>query len=164
MSTTKQTAFDPKKIEEQRFEFVLYINNHIICQRYFGIRNFNENSIKSYELKELMDEICGINNGQSGTMGIIPNYLKLKSQDFIWNMYNPYSTNIDFPIKNNFEKNDEFQFEIKVDKKTVAKTSFSGSYFPPKIKYAVDIKEIIPSIMSEIREYLSRENYNKVVA
>ena len=164
MATTKTTTFDPKKIEEQRFEFILYINNHIICQRYFSIRNFNEDSIHSYEMKELMDEICGVNNGQLGTMGIIPNYLKNKSQDFIWSMYNPYSTNADFPIKNNFDKNDEFQFEIKVDKKSVAKTSFSGGYFPPKIKYAVDIKEIIPSIMAEIREFLSRENYDKVVA
>jgi len=161
MATTKTTTFDPKKIEEQRFEFILYINNHIICQRYFSIRNFNEDSIQSYEMKELMDEICGVNNGQLGTMGIIPNYLKNKSQDFIWSMYNPYSTNADFPIKNNFDKNDEFQFEIKVDKKSVAKTSFSGGYFPPKIKYAVDIKEIIPSIMAEIREFLSRGIYDK---
>ena len=110
-----------------------------------------------------MDEICGVNNGEMGYMGIIPNYLKNKSQDFIWNMYNPYSLTSDFPVKNNFDKNDEFQFEIKVDKKVVAKTCFSGGYFPPKVKYAVDIKEIIPSIMYEIREYLSREKYNKVV-
>ena len=164
MATSKQTTFDQKKIEEQRFEFVLYINNHIICQRYFGIRNFNEDSIQSYEMKELMDTICGMNNGEMGNMGIIPNYLKRKSQDLIWNMYNPYVVMTDFPVKNNFDKNDEFQFEIKVDKKTVAKTAFSGSYFPPKVKYAVDIKEIIPSIMAEIREYLSRENYDKVVA
>jgi hypothetical protein len=154
---------EQKKIEEQRFEFLLYINNHIICQRFFNIKNFNEDSIKSYEIKELMDDLCGMNNGEMGTLGLIPNFLKQKSEDFIWSYYNPYTVQTDFPIKNNFDKNDIFQFEIRVDKKQVAKTSFSGGYFPPKVKYAVDIKELIPSIIAEIREFLSRDSYNMVV-
>jgi len=162
-TTTKSNTFDQKKIEEQRFEFVLYINNHIICQRYFHIRNFNEQSVKSYEMKELMDIICGMNNGQLGSMGIIPNFLKKKSQELLWSYYNPFVTNIDSPVKNTPERIDNFQFEIKIDKKSVAKSEFSGNVFPTKVRYAVDIKEVIPSIISEIREFLSRENYEKVV-
>jgi len=46
----------------------------------------------------------------------------------------------------------------------VGKSIFSGNLFPPKVRYAVDIKEIIPSIMSEIRAYLSQKNYTNVVA
>lgn len=157
--TTKK---EEQKFDEQRFEFSLLINNHIICQRFFNIKNFNEDSINSYEIKELMDELCGLNNGSLGTLGIIPKFLKEKSEDFIWSFYNPYNLSYEFPIKNNYDKNDTFQFEIKVDKKSVAKACFSGSYFPPKVKYAVDIKEIIPSIISEIREFLSRDEYNMV--
>ena len=164
MSTTKPNTFDPKKIEEQRFEFILYINNHIICQRYFHIRNFNEDSVHSYEMKELMDTICGMNNGQLGSLGIIPKYLKKKSQDVLWSFYNPFAPNYDSPVKNTPDRIDNFQFEIKIDKKSVAKSEFSGNVFPTKVRYAVDIKEIIPEIMAEIREYLSRENYEKVVA
>jgi hypothetical protein len=55
-----RTPNETKKIDEQRFEFVLYINNHIICQRYFNIRDYNERSLNSYEMKELMDSICGM--------------------------------------------------------------------------------------------------------
>jgi len=166
MTSTKANtgAFDQKKVEEQRFEFVLYINNHIICQRYFNIREFNENCVGSWEMKDLMDAICGMNNGDFGTMGIIPNYLKNKSKDYLWNNYNPYSVQPDQGPRNIFEKIDDFQFEIKIDKKSVAKSIFSGNYFPPKVRYAVDIKEIIPAIMSEIRHSLSKKNYTKVVA
>ena len=64
--------------------------------------------------------------------------------------------------KINSDKIDDFQFEIKVDKKTVIKGGFSGNLFPPKVRYAVDIKEIIPSIMTEIRYFLSKENYTMV--
>lgn len=163
MSTqTTRPAFDPKKIEEQRFEFVLYINDHIICQRYFNIRDFNEDSVNSFEIKEMMDNICGMNIGEYGKMGIIPNLLKERAKDFLWNNYNPYKVQDEQTFKNIFDKIDNFQFEFKVDKKSVAKSVFSGNFFPPKIRYAVDIKEIIPSIMSEIRYALSQKNYELV--
>ena len=162
MSTeTEKTA---KKIKEQRFEFILYINDHIICQRYFNIRDFNEDSLNSLELKELMDNIVGMNNGQYGSLGIIPRYLQNKSKDYLWDNYNPYFTQKEETTKNIFEKIDNFQFEIKVDKNSVAKSEFCGNYFPPKVRYAVDVREIIPSIMSEIRHSLSQKNYSLVGA
>jgi hypothetical protein len=90
-TTTKPSVrTDGKKIEDQRFEFVLYINDHIICQRYFNIYDFNEDSIKSLELKEMMDNIAGMNNGDYGSQGIIPNHLKEKSLTYLWDNYNPY--------------------------------------------------------------------------
>jgi len=153
-----------KKIEEQRFEFVLYINNHIICQRYFDIRNYNEDSLNSYEMKELLDNITGMNNGDFGSLGIIPKQLKNKSVDYLWENYNPFYLKIEEGSKNIFEKIDNFQFEIKIDKIVVAKSYFSGNFFQPKVRYAVDIKEIIPSIMAEIRGYLSKKNYTKLEA
>lgn len=152
MTTTAQKSFDAKKIEEQRFEFLLYINNNIICQRYFNIKDFD--NVKN--VKELMDNLTGMNNGQYGTLGIIPNFLKERSKDFIWANYNPYATTQDLVVRNLFEKIDNFQFEIRVDRETVAKSIFSGNFFPPKVRYAVDIKEIIPSIIAEIRYYFSK--------
>lgn len=154
--------YNAKKIEEQRFEFVLFINNHIICQRYFNIRDYNEDVLKSKEIKELMDNITSFNVDEIGSLGIIPKHMKSKSIDYSWNNYNPYSLQVEEGSKNIFEKIDNFQFEIKVDKKVVAKSEFSGNLFPPKVRYAVDIKEIIPSIMSEIRYFFSLKNYEKV--
>jgi hypothetical protein len=153
-----------KKIEEQRFEFVLYINNHIICQRYFSIKDFNEDSVKSLEMKELMDTIVGINNGNYGNMGILTNHLKNKSVDYLWKNYNPYLPQKEEVYKNNFEKEDVFDFEIKIDKMTVAKSRFSGNYFPQQVRYQVDIKEIIPNIISEIKDFLSQKKYTKKYA
>lgn len=153
-----------KKVEEQRFEFFLYINNHIICQRYFSIKDFNEQSIKSLEMKELMDSLVGLNNGNYGSMGIITNHLKKKSVDYLWKNYNPYVPQKEEAYKNNFEKEDVFDFEIKIDKMTVAKSRFSGNYFPQQVRYQVDIKEIIPNIISEIKDFLSQKKYTKKYA
>ncbi len=147
------------KNEELRYQFVLYINDNIICQRYFNIFDFNEDSLNSIELKELMESVAGMNNGDHGSLGIIPRYLQRKSLTYLWDNYNPYATQYDENNKNIFERKDNFQFEIKIDEKSVAKTEFSGNYFPPKIRYAVDVREIIPEIISEVRTYLSQKSY-----
>lgn len=150
---------DYNRNEELRYQFVLYINDNIICQRYFNIFDFNEESLNSIELKELMESIAGMNNGEHGSLGIIPRFLQKKSLTYLWDNYNPYSTQQDDNNKSIFERKDNFQFEIKVDEKSIVKTEFSGNYFPPKIRYAVDVREIIPDIMSEIRHYLSLKSY-----
>lgn len=162
MTTSEKQAPVAKKIEEQRFEFVLYINNNIICQRYFHIFDFNEDSLKSLELKEMMDDIAGMNNGQFGTLGIIPNYLKQKSIQYLWESYNPYFNQADEAYKAPAKKGDMFQFEVKVDKRVVATTEFSNEFFTLNPKVSVDIREIIPTIMSEIRQTMSRKNYTIV--
>ena len=172
MNTTAPTTpnIGKKPVEEQRFEFVLYINKHIICQRYFNIKDFNEDSINSLEIKELMDRIVGMHNGSHGNMGIIPNHLKKKSVDYLWRTYNPYYSQKEDSYKNIFEKERTFNFEIKVDKNVVAQSTFSGNLFPsnaicpPEAKYQIDIKEIIPDIILEIKDFLSEKNYTKSYA
>lgn len=46
-----QKAFAPRNYKE-RFEFELTVGDNIICQRYFRINSFNEESLKSFELIE----------------------------------------------------------------------------------------------------------------
>lgn len=153
-----------KKIEEQRFEFGLYINGKIICQRYLHIPNFNEDAINSHQLDELMNSIAGLDNNGYGSFGIIPNHLKNQAKAHLWDNYNPYSENNESSYKNNNEKDDSFEFHIMVDKEIIAKKSFSANIFPPKIKYQVDIKSIIPVIVAEIRYFLSLKNYSETLA
>ena len=160
--TTVNTIYTAKKIEEQRFEFFFYINNKIICQRFFNIKEYNEKVLSSLELKELMDNITGLNTNGFVELGIIPNMLKNKTIEYLWENYNPYYIQTIEESKNNFDKIDVFQFEIRVDKKTVCKSQFSGNLFPPKVRYSVDIKEIIPSIITEIKDYFSQKRYTLV--
>jgi hypothetical protein len=154
---------ETRKPEEQRFEFVLYINRNIVCQRYFSVKDYNSDVRYSYELKELMDNLVGMNldkyGGLYSGMGIIPSHLKKKSIEIMYRFYNPH--NIYQPKndenKNIFEKEDIFDFEIKVDKHTIAQSTFSGNFFPQQVRYQVDIKEVITNIISEIRQTLNKK-------
>lgn len=140
-----------KKIEEQRFEFLLYINGNIICQRYFHIKGFNEESLGSFELHNMAAECANI----------VKKDLKLKTIDYLWKYYNPYKAQTDDEIskKGIYDKNDDFEFEVKIDKKTVIKRGFSGCPYPPKVRYQVDIKDIIYDVIARIRYYLTLKDY-----
>jgi hypothetical protein len=51
-------ALNTKKMEEQvfdepRFEFLLYVNNNIICQRGFNIRDYDEKFTDVVESNEV---------------------------------------------------------------------------------------------------------------
>ena len=150
-----------KKIEKQRFEFLLLINGNIICQRYFDIRNYNEDSIHSMEMKELIDNLAGTNNSEFGLMGIIPRFLQSKTREYLWGYYKPYVAQKTEDIVNRdiYDKTDTFGFQIRVDGEVVAETEFSGNVFPPKVRYQVNIKDIIPQIIYEIRQSLSKKTY-----
>lgn len=162
MTATNANQTTKKFDEQPRYEFLLTKDNHIICQRYFHIRDYNEDVLNSLELRTLLDTIAGTNVGPIGELGIIPKFLRDKSIDYLWSRYNPYVEQVE-EIKEPINyKNDVFQFEIKVDGNSVAKTQFYGGIFPRKIRYAVDIKEITPIIISEIRYAFSQKKYTKV--
>jgi len=152
-----------KSVEKPLFEFSLFINNNIICQRSFDIYGFNEDCFGSYELKEMMNEISGVNN-ELGRLGIIPKFLKRKSDDYLWENYDPHKPQKegDIFIQDINERDDNFQFEVRYDGRLVASSNFSGNLFPPKVRYQVNIREIIYDIIAEIREYLTRKEYTSV--
>ena len=52
-----------KKFEEkEKFEFVLSINDNIICQRFFTVKNHNPKTVKSLDLYYTVRDIKDIIN------------------------------------------------------------------------------------------------------
>lgn len=136
----------------KKFEFVLYINSNIICQRYFTVRDFNSKSLKSIEAKECLDE-C---------VNLIKKDLKKKTYEYLYKSYNPYKKQLqeDIILENIFENEDVFDFEIKTDEKVIVKKRFTGNVYPQRVRYSVDVRKIIPTIIKEIQETFSLENFS----
>jgi len=148
--------------DDYRFEFNLYINENIICQRKFNIKNYNKKVLKSLELKEMIDNITGVNNNAIGDSGILPKYLKKQCRNVSWKHYRPWKLTDNRNAKSVFENEDIFTFEVKVDNRVVAKSSFSGNWFQTDVRYAVDVRKIIPDIISELEYYMSMDEYTIV--
>lgn len=170
-----QTIEIQKRVEVERFEFSFFVNDNIICQRYFKIRDFDENLAPLNEAKarayksNIAKEIDNINTLKelaesvaSVDYGIIPTYLKRKSVDYLWDNYKPYYAQNEDSYKTPPKKGDMFQFEIKVDTQSILKVEFTNEYFTLNPKINVDIREVIQEIITEIRYYLSVKNNAKV--
>ena len=86
------------------FEFLLKINDNIICQRYFNIKNYNSTCRESLEMKEMMTEIMGMTEPLK--LGILPEFFKEKCLLSTWESYNPnyYQSKNKLYTKNIFDK------------------------------------------------------------
>jgi hypothetical protein len=145
--------------ERTQLEFIFKKNDNIICHRDFKVNNFNKDALNSYDLKTMMDKLCGTNNGRLGTLGIIPNHFKSVSEDYIWEMYKNY---YNVKLSNQVELGDTFTLQVIYNSRVVAESSFSGDYFPTVAKYHINIKDIIPKIISEIMYTFSKRKYDLV--
>ena len=150
-----------KKIAKLKtpYEFVLKINENIICQRYFNVRNYNEKFRESLEVIEMTDEIMGVNNYLE--LGIIPEFFKKQCMAKLWGSYNPsyYQTRV--RKRDNLENEYYFNLQVLINKEVVADTSFSAALFHYTIRYNIDIREIIPTIVNVITNYMSLDNYTE---
>lgn len=145
-----------KKVEKTPYEFYLYINENIVCQRYFQLKGFNEKILKSVEIKELIDKVAEI----------VQKDLENKTRDYLYSHYNPFEPQDPETIQriNIFENEDVFDVEIRVHDKIAVKKRFTGNVYPPKVRYSVNIKELIPVIISTIQEKLSQKKCSQSYA
>jgi len=138
----------------KKFEFVLYINNNIICQRYFSVKNYDSDVRNSMDMKWCVDE-C---------VDMIESDLLVKTKDYLYRQYNPYQIQTQEVItaskKNHSEKEDVFDFEIKVDDRPTVKKRFSGNPYPQRVRYSVDVRKLIPGIISNIQDVFSQEEFD----
>lgn len=134
----------------KKCEFVLYINKNIICQRYFNVKGFNKKSLNSLDLYYCINDV----------VGIIENDLKRKSVDYLWKGHNPYLKQEadQVVVENIYDNEDIFDLEIKVDDRVVASKQFTGNIYQQRVRYSVDIRKKIPSIINRITETLCEEN------
>ena len=97
-----------KNYENLPYEFLLLINGKPIVGRNFHIKGFNNESIRSIELKETIDD----------AVSIIQSQFKAKSYTYLWRYYNPYlsqtSEEVDGLKKDVYENEDFFTLQINV--------------------------------------------------
>lgn len=143
-----------KKSEQPIFEFVLYVNNHIICQRGFSIWKYNKKCLNSLELYDMVT-IC---------TNIIEENLKAQTMRYSWNNFNPYKPQETESIRRNTNENPQyFNFEVRIDGKPIVTRCFSANVYHQEVRYEnnekvflpINIKENIPQITNTIKYYLT---------
>lgn len=139
---------------KERFEFVLSMNDNVVCQRYFRINRFDERSIYSLDLLTATQDI----------VALIDENLKSKSRIFTWFTNHPQleypedaleygkgiwvhtpRTEDDIPPVAP-EWTNTFKFAFKVDGREVISRIWDGSSYPKMIAENVDLMNRKPKV------------------
>lgn len=136
-----------EKMNTTKAEFLLTLNDNIIVQRFFNIKDYN---IDSYNSLEMYDEVKDIELR-------IHNDLKMKS--IVYLLDNKYQIQEDSNIiETSMTDDDEnFNIYIKKDDKVLFHRLWSGKLYPPKIRYTVDVRPHLKYILKRLTYVMSND-------
>jgi hypothetical protein len=142
------------------FEFLFKINGNIVVGRNFWVKDFNNESLKSIDVKYMIDEVVDI---------LHKDFLK-KTENYLYKYYDPYAEReeVEEQLANSerdiFETEDVYQVDVLYQNKVFISKQFTANNYPPKVRYDVNIRKIIPKIIKTIQITLSQKNYTKEYA
>lgn len=128
-----------------KMEFLLTLNDNIVVQRFFNVRNYNpqaKNSIELYDfIKSLKEEL--------------QYYLKMKT--VVYMMDNKESIIHDPKImETSFTDEDEiFNIFVRVGDQTICHRVFDGKFYPPKVRYTVDVRPFLKETLRGLTDIFS---------
>ena len=131
--------------ESTKMEFLLTLNDNIVVQRFFNVRGFNPKSKSSVELYEFIIEF----------KEELQEYLKMKT--LVYMMDNKDSIIHDPSIMDtSFTDGPEmFNIIIKLGEQTICHRIFDGKFYPPKVRYTVDVRPFLKETLRGLTDIFS---------
>lgn len=131
-----------------KLEFVMMVNNNIIVQRFFNVRDYNSNAKSSSELYEYLKDL----------KEQLSYELKMKTAVYMLDNRYEIENNPEVLNTSYTDGPEYFNIFLKEGDKTICHRQFNAKIYPPKIRYTVDIRPHIKSILSELTDIFSSEN------
>ena len=131
-----------------KLEFLMMVNDNIIVQRYFNVRDYNPDARNSVDFKEYMDDLIENLNYQ----------LKMKAVSYL--LENQYDiTNKPDILNTSYVDGPEyFNIYLKQGDKLLCHRRFDAKIYPPKVRYTVDIRQTIKGILLELTSLFSAKD------
>ena len=140
-----------KDQDSVKLEFLMMVNDNIIVQRFFNVREFNDKAKNSLELYELLKDF----------KDDIQKQLSLKTVTYMTdNMYeiinNPAildTSYIDGP--------EYFNIFVKQNDVTICHRQVDAKVYPPKVRYTVDVRPHLKNLLMNLTDIFSSKNLTK---
>jgi len=135
-----------------KFEFLMALEDNIICQRYFNVKGYkpqNRRSLDLYETLKWIEEEIAYD-------------LKMKSLDYLMDQYNRYTNYVNLSDQDkNIEKDAMFHVYLKCNGETISHKIFPAWIYPSRIRYTVDIRPFVSAFLRELSDVLSAEKVQR---
>jgi hypothetical protein len=139
-----------KEQETTKVEFLLTCNDNIVVQRFFNVKGYNKTAHKSEEFYDYIRMFC--NDLQNN----------LKMRTVVYMLENKYEIGENPDVLNTSitEGDENFNLFIKVDNMTICHRVFDAKVYPPKVRYTVDLRPRLKTILTELTDIFSGKNFN----
>ena len=134
--------------EITKMEFLLTVNEKIIVQRFFNVKGYRHENRNSMEVLHLVDEI----------RDNIRHDLKMKTVVYLLENRDLIEANPEVMNTSMTDGPESFNIYVKVNDKTICHRRFDAKLFPPKVRYTVDVRPHIKSILSGLTDIFSAKN------
>ena len=139
-----------KEQDITKVEFLLMCNENIVVQRFFNVRNFNKSSYKSEELYDHVGRLCRELTYDLNMRSVV--YMLENQYEILEN-----SELLNTSITNGPEN---FNLILKVGDMTICHRQFDAKPYPPKVRYTVDLRPKLKTIMSDFTDIFSGQKFN----
>lgn len=129
-----------------KFEFLLSLEGHIVCQRFFNVRDHVDQARRSLDLHYYVKNICED----------FMEDLKIKSSNYLCENQN-YILNSEVVDDKANEEKEHFLLEIKLGDDVFIQRQFPAYVYHPKARYTVDIRPRLKTILTDLTDILSSE-------
>lgn len=137
-----------KEQDVTKVELLLTVNENIIVQRFFNVKNFNPNAKYSIELYDYL----------KGLKGDLMNYMKMKTVVYMMDNQFEIFHNPEIMETSYTDGPEHLNIYLKIDGVTFCHRGFDVKIFPPKVRYTVDIRPQLKTILNDLSEIFSTEN------
>jgi hypothetical protein len=129
-----------------KFEFLLSLEGHIVCQRFFNVRDYNPQARRCMDLHYYVKNICDD----------MAEDLKIKCSNYLCENQN-YILNTEVVDESANVEKEYFLLEIKLGEDVFIQRQFPAYLYHPKARYTVDIRPRLKRILSDLTDILSSE-------
>ena len=136
--------------EITKVEFLLMCNDNIVVQRFFNVRGYNKNAHKS---EEFYDYVRGLRNE-------LQYDLKMRSVTYMLDNQYEISENPEVLNTSITDGPENFNLIIKTGDMTICHMVFNAKVYPPKVRYTVDLRPKLKSILGTLTDIFSGSKFN----
>ena len=140
-----------KDQESVKLEFLMMVNDNIIVQRFFNVREFNNEGKNSLELYDLLREF----------KDDIQKQLSLKTVTYMTDNLYEIINNPAILETSNTDGPEYFNIFIKQNDVTICHRQVDAKVYPPKIRYTVDVRPHLKNLLMNLTDIFSSKNLTK---
>ncbi len=134
-----------------KLEFLMKVNNNIIVQRLFNIKDYNPKAKASIELYNLIREF----------KIDLEKELKMKTATYMLDNIYEIMNNPAILDTSYTDGPESFSVYIKEGDKTICHREFDAKIYPPKIRYTVDVRPHLKNLLMNLTDIFSSKNLTK---